>query len=104
MEWNLTVPARSLQVVQVRPKSPTLNQQSDCVFDWAEARVPTLLAPAGAVSATVGGYYVRSYSGTASYLGVRTSDGQLLYLDTRSGRGVSDLGPLSTWLGASGCQ
>lgn len=104
VEWNLTVPARSLQVVQVRPKSPTLNQQSDCVFDWAEARVPTLLAPAGAVSATASGYYVRSYSGTASYLGVRTSDGQLLYLDTRSGRGVSDLGPLSTWLGASGCQ
>lgn len=103
-EWSVSVPARSVQVIEVRPRSPSVVQQADCVFDWAEGRVPTLLAPAGATSTTVGEYYVRAYAGTSSYLGLRTSDSHLLYLDTRSGRGVLDLGTLATWAATSACQ
>lgn len=100
----LSIPARSVQLIDVAATSPSLTQRADCVFTWGEQQFPDLFTPAPFVSATFDDYLFRFYAGSASYLGVTTSDQQLVYLNTRNNQGLVNLGPLASWLSASGCR
>jgi hypothetical protein len=73
---------------------------ADCLFNWAERTVPSLLNPP-ASSRTVASYTFRFYSGTTAYLAVRSTDMHLLYV---AGGPVMDLGHQSIWLTQAGCQ
>ncbi len=73
---------------------------TDCLFNWAERTVPSLLNPP-ASTRTAAPYTFRFYSGTNAYLGVSSLDNHLLYV---SGGAVMDLGHQSTWLTQAGCQ
>ncbi len=69
-------------------RSPTSNvnwtqatgglSDSDRLFNWAEARIPQLLAPPAGMTLSLLGYYVRYHSQTNSWLG--TKDGRIYYL------------------------
>jgi hypothetical protein len=67
---------------------------SDRIFDWGQAKYPSVLRPA-ATSASAAGYYYRFYSATNFYVG--TKAGELFLLDGNSGT-LSDVGTVSTWL------
>lgn len=76
---------------------PADAQSSDRVFDYLETTYPQYLAPAGAVSTTMAGYYFRYYAGTRSYIG--TANGMVYYLVPAIGDAVAPLGTLADWLG-----
>lgn len=100
---NLTLPARSVMVIDVSSASPSLAQRADCVFTWGERQFPDLFTPAPFVSVTFDNYLYRYYAGSATYLAVTTTDQQLVYLNTRDNQGLVNLGLLTNWLTASGC-
>lgn len=72
---------------------------SDVIFNYAEAVYPQFLAPAGAVSQTSGIYYFRYYPGTNAY--VATANGRFYYLGPASNNQILDLGAASDWLTGS---
>ena len=72
---------------------------SDLIFNYAEATYPQFLSPSGATSQTQGAYYYRYYPGTSAYLA--TADGRFLYLGPASNNQVVDLGAASDWLSTS---
>ncbi len=100
---TLSIPARSVQLIDVATTSPSLMQRIDCVFKWGEQQLPDVLTPAPLFSVTLGDYAYRYYAGSASYLAVAATDQQLVYLNTRSTQGPVNLGLLANWLAASGC-
>lgn len=101
---SLSIPARSLQQIQIKPTSPSLATQADCVFAWGERTYPTYLAPTGGTSQTSGNYYYRHYANTQSYLGITLDQPVLYFWDTRSAPAPVSLGSLSGWLGSSKCN
>lgn len=100
---TLTIPARSVQLIELSPTQPSVGQRADCVFAWAEQSYPDLLSPMSLISVTTGDYLYRYYAGTGNYLGVQVSNQHLLFLNTRTNPGLVDLGRLADWLGPSGC-
>ena len=78
-----------------------LDPRAECLFNWAEKNYPTLFAPAGFATTTWTEYNYRYYSGTKAYLGVSSKDNNVYYLGA-DGVMVNE-GPLSFWLGQSGC-
>lgn len=76
---------------------------ADCLFDWAELHYATLLAPAGATSATYGSYYYRRYPATNAYLATSAADGHVYYLGALSNGAIMSIGALSEWLITAGC-
>ncbi len=81
-----------------------LTSLPDCIFNWAEATYPSLFAPAGTQSTSLGSYYLRYYTGTISYLGTSSIDQHLYYLGPWSSNTILDLGPALTWYATAGCQ
>ncbi len=80
--------------------TPSANQKSDCLFNWAESNYAAYFAPRG-TSLSSAPYYYRYYSQTNAYLAV--SSNSLFYLGPLSGNTVMDLGAVSTWYATSGC-
>ena len=80
------------------PKLPP----SECLFNWAEQNYPTLFAPSGTTTATLGVYSYRHYSGTQTYLGVSSANNDVYYMGADGA--LLDVGPMSTWLTLAGCQ
>ncbi len=75
---------------------------SDRLFNWAEAAAPSLLSPR-ATSQNVSGYYLRHYSNTNVYLA--TQNGRVYYYDASKPVGNSnpaDLGTITDWLAQAG--
>ena len=101
---NLTIPARSVMVIDVSTTSPSLAQRADCVFKWGERQFPDLFTPAPFVSFTFDNFLYRFYPGSASYLAVTTTDQHLVYLNTRNNQGLVNLGLLTNWLTTSACS
>ena len=75
---------------------PTVQSDSDRIFNYLEAAFPGFVAPASPASGTVSGYYFRYYAKTASY--VATKDGQLYFLAPNIRADVFDLGTVAQWL------
>lgn len=101
---TLTIPARSVQLIDVAAASPSMAQRADCVFQWGEQQFPELFVSPPLFSVGLGDYLYRPYAANTIYLAVRESDQHLAYLNTRSPEGLQDLGPLANWLTPSGCQ
>jgi hypothetical protein len=104
LSHSTTIPARSLQVIDIKPSTPTLTAQADCVFSWGERNYPSLFMPAAPQSRTEGNYYYRGYETSRSYLAITLDTQDLLYWDTRASSSPSVLGPLGNWLGISHCD
>ena len=77
---------------------------SDCLFGWAERGFPQYFAPAGPASQTVAPYYFRYYSSTGNYLATNSVDGHVWALGAATGGQLLNLGLLSTYTAAAGCQ
>lgn len=75
-------------------------QQSDCLFNWAETGFPDFFAP-HVQSQSAGPYYYRFYP-PGSYLAIASN--QLLYLGPLSNNTVLQLGDVVTWYARSGCN
>lgn len=75
---------------------PTVQSDSDRIFNYLEAAFPGYAAPASPTSGTVSGYYFRYYAKTASY--IATKDGQLYFLAPNIRVDVFDLGTVAQWL------
>ena len=73
---------------------------ANCLFGWAEQRLPQVLAPAGTASAVFQSYLYRYYASSNSYLAVSGTDQRVVYLANGA---VSDLGSLDFWVSTSGC-
>jgi serine protease len=84
-------------------KSATSQASSDCLFNWAERTYPTLLAPAGAVSATSAPYYYRYYAGTGNYLATSSADNHIWAYGLVSNNTLLDVGPIASFLTTAGC-
>ena len=76
---------------------------SDCFFNWAERTYPSLFAPAGSPSATLGAYYYRYFSHTNAYLATSSADNHVYYLGPPPSSTV-DGGALACWLTTATCQ
>lgn len=77
---------------------------TDCLFDWAEGRFPTLFAPAGATTAASDPYSYRAYAATGNYLGVSAADGHVWVLGPAFGGQPADVGDLAEHLRTAGCR
>ena len=77
---------------------------SDCFFNWAERNYPDFFAPANATSSTSGPIYFRYYSQTQAYLATYSVNNHVYYLGPVTNNTVFDLGALSGWIAAVGCQ
>ena len=73
----------------------------DCVFDWAETVVPTILNPRTTSRTDLADLQFRHYTGSNSYLGVQLSSQTLLFLGA-DGQ-LQNLGNLSNWIQPAGC-
>lgn len=100
---SLTIPPRSVQLVDVAASHPGIAQRSDCVIGWGEKTFPDIFKPTPYFSVTVGDYLYRYYAASGTYLAVNTADQHLVYLNTRSNKGIEDLDLLTNWLGAASC-
>ncbi|MFO1252328.1 MAG: hypothetical protein U1E77_14610 [Inhella sp.] len=104
LELSTSVPARGLQVVELKPQARTLSEQADCLFSWGERQYASLFQPQPQVSKTAGDYYYRHYPTTNTYVGITLSGQRLVFWDANGSVGIQDLGALGTWLGTAGCQ
>lgn len=73
--------------------------QSDCLFNWAETSYPEYLSPR-VQSLSAAPYYFRYYP-PATYLAISAS--RLLYLGPLSASVILDLGDVASWYFNSGC-
>jgi uncharacterized repeat protein (TIGR02543 family) len=80
----------------------TAQNPSDCIFDWAERDFPQYFSPAKASSAYYQNYYYRYYAATGVYLA--TNDNILWALGPPTRNVLLNLGPMSNFLQAAGCQ
>lgn len=69
---------------------------SDLIFNYAEASYPQFLAPAGTISRIQGAYYYRYYADTNAYIAI--ANGRLLYMGPVTGFEVADLGASADWI------
>ncbi|MFA6441154.1 MAG: hypothetical protein WCV99_02390 [Sterolibacterium sp.] len=81
--------------------TPSAQQQSDCLFNWAELSFPEFFAPR-AQSVTAEPIYYRYYTQSTAYLAITAS--RLYYLGPVSAGTVADLGEVATWHVTSGCN
>ena len=100
---QLSIPARSVQLIDVATTSPSLAKRAECVFKWGEQQFPDVFTPAPFVSVSLDDYLYRYYTSSATYLAVNAADQHLWYLKARPGEGLVDLGVLSSWVAPSGC-
>lgn len=84
--------------------TPTTSTAPDCLFNWAERTYPQFFAPAGAASATSTPYYYRYYSGKGNYLATSSADNHIWVVGASFGNSLLDVGPVTSFLGMSGCQ
>lgn len=86
-------------------QSITVISQSDCLFNWAEKHYAQYFSPAGAISAFYIPYYYRYYPGTGNYLATVSPDGggDVWVLGPSFGNQLVDVGPVTNFLGVSGC-
>lgn len=103
VELSLSVPARSLQLVELKPTAASPTAQADCLFSWAERQYAQYFAPAGQPSATSAPYYYRYYPGTRNYLATSSVDGNVWVLGPISGGQVQSVGTLASFLATAGC-
>lgn len=106
-ELSLTVPARSVQVVEWFPGQaypPVSSTQMDCLFAWGETQFPQLLAPSGQTSRTAAPYTYRYYPTTNTYIGVSAQDQRLYYLPASAASTPADLGPAIDSVLTAACQ
>lgn len=79
--------------------------RDDCLFNWAERTYAQYFSPAGATDVTsIAPYTYRYYSGTHNYLAVSSADNNVYILGPISGNNIVQVGPVTSFLGVSGCQ
>lgn len=81
----------------------TTTSADDCFFNWAEITYPQFFK-ASAPSQTYDVFYYRFYSGTGAILAVTNDSKRVLYLGPASNNTILDLGDVTPWLVAAGCQ
>ena len=102
---SITIPARSLQMLEVRSAGTTVTTpaQSECVFRWAERTYPQYFTPVPAASVTAAPYFYRYYAGSKNYLATAT-DNQVYVLGPVSGNKVLKVGSVESFLATAGCS
>ena len=103
VELSLSVPARSLQLVEIKSTASSPTARADCLFGWAERQYAQYFAPAGQPSASSAPYYYRYYPGTRNYLATSSVDGDVWVLGPISGGQVQSVGTLASFLATAGC-
>jgi hypothetical protein len=81
--------------------TPVAVTTTDCLLNWAEHTVPSLLAPAATTRRDIPPYLYRFYTSSNTALAVSTADAHVYFY---SGGNLNDLGHQSLWLGQAGCQ
>jgi hypothetical protein len=104
IEITISIPAHTLQFVEVRPASISATAQADCLFNWAERFYPMFFRPSGAASFAYAPYYVRHYTGSGNYLATSSPDNHVWVLGPDSGNTLVDIGPVAGLLTAAGCS
>ena len=98
---NYNAAPQAVLTFTVSRGSQTANTPAECVMNWAEVNYPGLLAPAGSLSMTAGGYNFRYYAASGAYLGVSSADNHIYY---QGPDGVlQDEGPLTDLSPKVGC-
>lgn len=90
----------SLRVSTSGTTTPTVSA-TDCLFNWAERTVPSLLSPTSTTRTDVTPFSYRFYTTSNSALAISSADSHVYYY--AAGR-LNDLGHQSTWLAQAGCQ
>lgn len=103
LELELTIPARSVQLVEITPVGQPTTAFADCLFAWAERGWPQFFAPAGAISQTFAPYHYRWYPGTQTYLATSTADADVWVLGPLSGQLLQSGGAAAGYAAAAGC-
>ena len=98
---NYTAAPQALLTFAISRGSQTANTPAECVMNWVENSYPGLLAPAGSLSTTAGGYTFRYYAASGTYLGVSSANNRLYYQGADGM--LQDEGPLTDWLPKAGC-
>jgi hypothetical protein len=81
-----------------------LNSQYECLLNWAEQHYARYFAPAGEASLAMAPYTFRYYQGTGNYVGLSSVDSKAYVLGPSFGIDPVAIGPVSNFLGQSGCQ
>ena len=122
--FGFTAPANGTVLLQVRPgmygyfgdwggalrvgvsstsvvKTPVTITTTDCLLNWAERAVPSLLAPATTTRSDIPPYLYRFYTASNTALAVSSADSHVYFY---TGSALQDLGHQSQWLAQAGCQ
>lgn len=94
----------SAQSASAPVTTPSALSRNDCFFNWAEKTYPQFFSPVGPMDATYVAYTYRAYSSTGNYLAVSSADNNVYVLGSSFGSGILKVGPVTSFLGASGCQ
>lgn len=87
------------------PLTRSTSDPNSCLFDWAEDNYPSLFIPHRSITQSFGGYTLRHYSQTNTYLGISDSNGHIYYYaPTTSNNTLLDLGLATTWQETAGCS
>ncbi|MEN9374353.1 MAG: hypothetical protein RIR79_1905 [Pseudomonadota bacterium] len=79
----------------------TTTTPTECLLNWAERAVPSVLSPATTTRNDIPPFNYRFYTASNSALAISTTDSHVYYY--AAGR-LNDLGHQSTWLTQAGCQ
>lgn len=79
----------------------TTTTPTECLLNWAERTVPSVLSPATTTRNDIPPFNYRFYTASNSALAISTTDSHVYYY--AAGR-LNDLGHQSTWLTQAGCQ
>ncbi len=80
---------------------PTSTSPTECLFNWAERTVPSLLSPTTTTRTDIAPFSYRFYTASNSALAISSTDAHVYYY---AGGRLNDLGHQSIWLTQAGCQ
>lgn len=82
-----------------------VENQSDCLFNWAESNYAYLFAPPNKENMMYQGITYRYYPQTNSYLGANSVEGYVYVLASAvQENSIVNVGPISYWANLAGCR
>ena len=98
-----TVHAQTTVLGSTLSAAAVTHAQYQCLFRWAEDKLPTYFRSQSPSTQNAGGYVLRHYEKSNTYLGIQSAS-KRLYFYAPNDAGLRDLGPVSEWVAQAGCN
>lgn len=103
LSQTISIPAYTVQLIEVRTSGGASAAQSECLFNWAERNYSQYFSPGAASSAAFAPYTFRYYTKSQNYLATSSANNRVWVLGPDTGNVMTDVGSAATLLSSAGC-